>query len=185
MPWVLGSAEEGEPPWDAARGKDGTGKGNGGCKASCGCCRMGGTWFPSRGDTEQDDTEGNGNVTRLTWFFTHGRRAAPLGSMEGPNAGTANPHLPHLRPLQLCLDTVVHDLDSDLTVRHLRPQEGGSHQHRLLSLGAPEVSRERGGRKVRAWSSGWGHLPGSCRARGAPPCCARLTWGPGSCRGPG
>lgn len=57
-----------------------------------------------------------GNVTRLTRFFTHGCRLAPLGSMEGPNAGSANPHLPHLRPLQLCLDTVVHDLDSDLTV---------------------------------------------------------------------
>jgi len=36
--------------------------------------------------------------------------------MEGPNTGTGNPHLPHLCPLQLCLDTVVHDLDSDLTV---------------------------------------------------------------------
>lgn len=67
-------------------------------------------------DRKRDDTEGTGNVTRLTRFFTHGCRLAPLGSVEGPSAGSANPHPPHLRPLQLCLDTVVHDLDSDLTV---------------------------------------------------------------------
>lgn len=88
-------------------------------------------------------------MTRLTRFSTYGCRLAPLGSMEGPSAGSAAPHLPHLCPFQLCLDTIVHNLDSDLTIRHLGPQERGSHQHRLLGLRAPEVPGE--GMGGRSW----------------------------------
>lgn len=99
-------------------------------------------------------------MTRLTRFSTHGCRLAPLGSVEGPSAGSAGPHLPHLRPFQLCLDTVVHDLDGDLTVRHLGPQEGGSHQHRLLGLRAPEVPGEGAGGRSRPGARDGAVFPG-------------------------
>lgn len=144
-------------------GKDGTSKSNGGGKASCGHCHMGGGRFPSRRDIEQDDTEGDRECDQAHSVLYLRMQACTPGLHGGPQRSSAAPHLPHLCPFQLCLDTIVHNLDSDLTVRHLWPQERGSHQHRLLSLRAPKVPGKGMGGRSRPGAQDGAVFPGMQR----------------------
>lgn len=65
-------------------GKDGTSKGNGEGKASCGRCHMGGGQFPSRRDIERDDTEGDRERDQAHSVLYSRMQACTPGLRGGP-----------------------------------------------------------------------------------------------------
>lgn len=65
-------------------GKDGTSKGNGGDKSSCGHCHMGGGQFPSHRDIEQDHMEGDRERDQAHSVLYSRMQACTPGLRGGP-----------------------------------------------------------------------------------------------------